>query len=102
MNSNHRTSANTAPRLANARFAGLLLGVSRWTIYHWARVGLLASVQLGRRRLFELSALEEFVAQGKRLGRLAPGTVNKRITGAAGRGPRNKRPHPGGETGLGS
>src|SRR5262245_48791164 len=65
MNRNNRSSAELDLRLVDARSAAALLGVSRWTVYHWARTRLLGSVRLGRRRLFELNVLEDFVRRGR-------------------------------------
>lgn len=36
-------------------------GLSSWTVYSWARQGLLPSIKLGRRRLFDLRELEKFI-----------------------------------------
>ena len=41
------------------------LGISFWTLGRWARMGLIPSVKLGRRRLFESADIEEFIRMRK-------------------------------------
>jgi excisionase family DNA binding protein len=47
--------------LVDAMEAARRLGLSHWTIYHWARSGQLPSIKLGRRRLFRPLDLESFI-----------------------------------------
>jgi excisionase family DNA binding protein len=42
------------------------LGVSFWTVYRMARAGELASVRIGRRRLFAAQDLEDLVKARRR------------------------------------
>ncbi len=50
------------PGLVGVREAARRLGLSFWTLYAWARVGRVPSVQLGKRRLFAPEDLEDFIA----------------------------------------
>ena|SRR2546425_6646296 len=70
MNRKPRKSDSKRLQLIDVRSAASLLGVSTWTVYHWARAGVVGSVTLGRRRLFEIATLEEFVRRGRRHGQL--------------------------------
>jgi excisionase family DNA binding protein len=45
------------------------LGVSLWTVYRWARARRLASVQLGKRRLFTEEDVEDLVRRNRRAGK---------------------------------
>jgi excisionase family DNA binding protein len=45
-------------------------GLSRWTVYHWARIGILPSVKLSRRRLFDQRDIESFIDEHKRRGKI--------------------------------
>ena len=47
------------------------LGLSFWTVYRMARDGRLASIRLGRRRLFAVTDLEDLVS-ATREGRYVP------------------------------
>jgi excisionase family DNA binding protein len=47
--------------LLSAEQAAERLGVSFWTVYRLARTGRLASIRLGRRRLFAPQDLERLV-----------------------------------------
>ena len=78
MNRNDEDPQPPSSQLVNVRIAASRMGVSRWTVYHWTRTGLLESVKLGRRRLFELAVLEEFVERGKKHGQLAGGSADSR------------------------
>ena len=61
-------------KLLSVQQVGERLGVSLWTVYRLARKGQLASVRIGRRRLFAEADLEELVrrtrdeAQGPETG----------------------------------
>jgi excisionase family DNA binding protein len=55
-----RSNAETG--LVGVREAARRLGLSYWTLYAWARVGRVPSVQLGKRRLFAPEDLEDFIA----------------------------------------
>ena len=61
-------------KLYSVQQAAERLGVSFWTVYRLARAGRLASVRLGRRRLFAERDLEKLVrrtrgrASGPRAG----------------------------------
>ena len=52
-------------KLISAQEAAHRLGISFWTIYRWARTGRLASIRLGRRRLFSEEDLEELVRRAR-------------------------------------
>ncbi len=47
--------------LLSVEQAAQRLGVSAWTVYRLARAGRLASICLGRRRLFAAEDLEELI-----------------------------------------
>jgi excisionase family DNA binding protein len=51
----------TLAHLVSAREAAFRLGLSVWTVYAWARAGRLASVRLGRRRLFAEADLHALI-----------------------------------------
>ncbi len=53
-------------RLFSVQEAAERLGVSFWTVYRMARSGQLASVRIGRRRLFAVADLEELVRTTRR------------------------------------
>ena len=53
-------------QLLSATQAAGRLGVSLWTVYRMARNGELASVRIGRRRLFAATDLEELVHATRR------------------------------------
>jgi excisionase family DNA binding protein len=53
-------------KLLSVDQAAQRLGVSFWTVYRLARSGRLASVQLGRRRLFAEHDLEDLVQRARR------------------------------------
>jgi excisionase family DNA binding protein len=57
--------------LLTAQQAAERLGVSFWTVYRLARSGRLASVQLGRRRLFAERDLDDLVQRTRREVRMA-------------------------------
>jgi excisionase family DNA binding protein len=71
MNRKPHKPRGAPPQLIDVRSTAATLGVSRWTIYYWARAGVLQSVKLGRRRLFELAELEKSVKRGRSARRLA-------------------------------
>ncbi len=52
--------------LLSAQEAARRLGVSFWTVYRLARSGRLASVHLGRRRLFAEEDLQALVSATRR------------------------------------
>jgi excisionase family DNA binding protein len=52
--------------LLSVEQAARQLGVSVWTVYRLARGGQLASVGLGRRRLFTAEDLEELIRSRRR------------------------------------
>jgi excisionase family DNA binding protein len=52
--------------LLSAAEAAERLRVSFWTVYRMARSGELASVRIGRRRLFAVADLEELVQATRR------------------------------------
>lgn len=52
--------------LLSAAEAAKRLRVSFWTVYRMARSGELASVRIGRRRLFAVADLEELVQATRR------------------------------------
>jgi excisionase family DNA binding protein len=52
-------------RLFSAQETAQRLGVSLWTIYRWARSGRMASIQLGRRRLFSQEDLQALISQAR-------------------------------------
>ena len=54
--------------LLSVQEAAERLGVSFWTVYRMARNGQLASVRIGRRRLFAAEDLEELVRTTRRVG----------------------------------
>ncbi len=56
--------------LLSVQQAAERLGVSFWTVYRMARSGRLASIRLGRRRLFSERDLEELI-RATRDGRIA-------------------------------
>ena len=58
-------------KLFSVQQAAERLGVSFWTVYRLARAGQLASIRLGRRRLFAERDLEELVRR-KRGEKSAP------------------------------
>jgi len=58
--------------LLSVEQAAQRLGVSFWTVYRLARSGRLASIRLGRRRLFAERDLEELVRRTQS-GRSEPG-----------------------------
>ena len=49
--------------LLSVEQAAQRLGVSFWTVYRMARTGRLASVRIGRRRLFAEADLEELIRE---------------------------------------
>jgi len=51
--------------LLSVQSASAFLGVSQWTLYRWARSGRIASIQLGRRRLFTEEDLRALVVQAR-------------------------------------
>jgi excisionase family DNA binding protein len=59
--------------LLNVQEAAAYLGLGSQTIYNWCSQGLLIHIKLGRRVLFRLSDLEEFVQGKVRGGRRAKG-----------------------------
>jgi excisionase family DNA binding protein len=54
--------------LVTAKEAASMTGLSSWTIYRWARMGLIPSIKLSRRRLFDLRELENFVHEHRQGG----------------------------------
>jgi excisionase family DNA binding protein len=62
--------------LLSAQEAAERLGVSFWTVYRLARRGQLASVRIGRRRLFAAVDLEELIRTARRVG-IAVGTTRE-------------------------
>jgi len=52
--------------LLSVQEASAFLGVSQWTLYRWARRGRIASVQLGRRRLFAEEDLQAVISAARR------------------------------------
>jgi excisionase family DNA binding protein len=58
-------------KLYSVREAAERLRVSFWTVYRLARSGQLASVQLGRRRLFAERDLDDLVQRTRREVRTA-------------------------------
>jgi len=60
----------------DAREAASLLGLSVWTVYHWAQAGQLPSVKLGRRRLFRPLDLEDFIEMRRDPGPKPPVTIH--------------------------
>jgi len=61
-------------QLLSATEAAERLGVSFWTVYRMARTGELASVRIGRRRLFAVNDLEELVKSTRRERKTPPPT----------------------------
>lgn len=55
-------------RLLSVQEVADRLGVSFWTVYRMARSGQLASVRIGRRRLFAMEDLEELIRVTRREG----------------------------------
>lgn len=53
-------------KLLSVQEAAERLGVSLWTVYRLARDGRLASIRLGRRRLFAAEDLEELIQATRR------------------------------------
>jgi len=62
--------------LLSVQEAAERLGVSFWTVYRMARNGQLASIRIGRRRLFAAEDLEELIRTTRRAGTDA-GTTRK-------------------------
>lgn len=52
-------------QLLSAQETAQRLGVSLWTIYRWARSGRVASIQLGRRRLFSQEDLQALISEAR-------------------------------------
>ena len=56
--------------LITAREVAGRTGLSCWTVYRWARIGLLPSIKLGRRRLFDRRDLESFIDDHRQCGQI--------------------------------
>jgi len=54
--------------LISMEAAGKRLGVSFWTAARWARLGILPSVKIGRRRLCDPADLDMFIQRMKQRG----------------------------------
>ena len=52
-------------KLLSVKEASGRLGLSLWTVYRWARSGRVASIQLGRRRLFSEEDLRALVIHAR-------------------------------------
>ena len=102
MNSKGHKPEKPELRLVDVRTAAGHLGVSRWTVYHWARTGLLGSVKLGRRRLIEMITLEHFVRRGRTRRQLAARTRDSRTGKSAARRVEETRKAAGARNGPGS
>ena len=50
----------------NAREAARLLGVCEKTLWNWSRRELVRTVKVGRRVLYPIAALNEFLGQGEK------------------------------------
>jgi excisionase family DNA binding protein len=59
-------------RLMSAEEAGEYLAIRKGTLYLWARKGLIPSVKIGRRLLFDVRDLDEMIDRTKR-GKLPEG-----------------------------
>src|SRR5262249_31001844 len=62
-----RHRARTKELVIGVREAALRLGLSRWTLYHWAIEGRIPSVKLGGRRMFRPADLERLVGKQSKL-----------------------------------
>ena len=51
--------------LMSSSKASEYLGISIWTLYRWTKEGRVPYVQLGRRKLFDISDLEQFIENHK-------------------------------------
>ncbi len=60
-----------AKRLMSVKEAGAYLGITTWTLYSWVSQGKIPSVKLGSRRLFDVQALDRFIAKNTHQGRVA-------------------------------
>jgi excisionase family DNA binding protein len=58
--------------LISVEQAAQRLGVSFWTVYRLARSGRLASIRLGRRRLFQEQDLERLISATRQEGKPSP------------------------------
>lgn len=63
-----REEVTRLEKLLSAQQAAERLGVSIWTVSRLARAGKLASVVIGRRRLFAEEDLDSFVRITRRVG----------------------------------
>lgn len=63
-----REEVTRLEKLLSAQQAAERLGVSIWTVSRLARAGKLASVLIGRRRLFAEEDLDSFVRMTRRVG----------------------------------